>query len=178
MTPPADLCHWTHALRVNGRSSRHDARLFVSGQLTSHEVYHLVAPAGLVAAVLARDVRRRGGPGLLLTLTRADMLVRLTVDDTTPDSRAGPPGPDATTGAHSSERSSLVDRPAGQGILALLCVDWGVTDRPGGVDGLWAVFDAHDRGRNGGPGPGPGPGPRTVATSRRAPRAKARGRPR
>ncbi|GAA1919332.1 hypothetical protein [Nocardioides marmoribigeumensis] len=165
--------HWTHRLQVDGGSSGHETRSFVSGQLTRHGIFHLVSPAGLVAAVLARDVLQRGRSGLLLTLSRADSVVRLTIDET-------PAGTDSTDSGDSGEgapvaevdHATLVDRPPGQGILGLLSMDGGVTTRPGRVDGLWAVFDARDRRPSG------GPGPRTAATSGKGPRARSRGRPR
>jgi hypothetical protein len=148
---------WNHQILLDGDASRHTARSFVSGQLLSHEIFHLVAPASVVAAILTRDVMLRGGGRLRLTLTRIEELVRLTVDGLSDDGRA-------------TERTTLLDGPPGQGIVGLLSLDWGVTEATRRVEGLWAVFDARDRRPA-------GSRPPTTVTSTRGPPSRSRGRP-
>ena len=121
---------WTHSSLVQSRWPRQRARWIVSRQLVRHELAHLAGPAGVVAGTFAGDLALRGRSGVVLTLSRSHDRVRLEVESTTSH------GPSRTDGGH-----CLLDLAPGQGSLGLLSLDWGVTDRPAGIHGLWALFD-------------------------------------
>ena len=122
----ADWCHRTSfdATPLSAAA----ARAFVSRHLVEHRLLHLVDPVRLVTSELATNALVHGRNPFVVTLSREDDTVRVTVCDES-----------AWVGGRASEEL-LGDGGRGLVIVKVVSHDWGViTDAASKT--VWASFD-------------------------------------
>ena len=121
--------NWSHGTTLGATPiSAAGARAFVSRHLVNHRLMFLVDPIRLVVSELATNALVHGQTPFVVTLSREDDTVRVTVSDES-----------AWIVARAPERAPQVGG-RGLGIVNVLSRDWGViTD----VDSktVWATFE-------------------------------------
>lgn len=124
---------WSHGTTLAATPiSASEARAFVSHHLVDNRLLHLVEPVRLVVSELATNALVHGRTSFVVTLSREDDTVRLTVQD------------DSDWEANSAVDQVLQTGGRGLGIVKILSRDWGVT--PGvGSKTVWASFDTRRR---------------------------------
>jgi anti-sigma regulatory factor (Ser/Thr protein kinase) len=126
--------NWSHGTTLEATPiSATGARAFVSRHLVDHRLPFLVEPIRLVVSELATNALVHGETPFVLTLSREDDTVRLTVSDDSPWITAR--GPDEALAA------------GGRGLLIVKVVsrDWGIITGVGSKT-VWATFEARTGG--------------------------------
>jgi anti-sigma regulatory factor (Ser/Thr protein kinase) len=132
---PSAEPNWAHGTTLEATPiSASEARAFVCHHLVEHRLLHLVDPIRLVVSELATNALVHGQTSFVVTLSREDDAVLVTVRD---DSGSAPiRGPAQVVQAGRREL----------GILNVLSLDWGVSIDEGSKT-VWASF-ATRRGRS------------------------------
>lgn len=125
--------NWSHGTTLEATPiSASEARAFVSFHLIDYRLLYLVDPVRLVVSELATNALVHGQTPFVVTLSREDDTVRLTVRD---DSDwVASRGPDQVLPAGGR----------GLGIVNVLSRDWGVITDMGSTT-VWASFDTRRR---------------------------------
>ncbi len=127
--PGADS-NWSHCTTLAATPiSASQARAFVSGHLVDHRLLYLVDPVRIVVSKLATNALVHGQTAFVVTLSRENDTVRVTVSDESGwVARPGPGQP-------------LHDGGSGLEVVNVLSRDWGVLTAVGSKT-VWAAFDA------------------------------------
>jgi anti-sigma regulatory factor (Ser/Thr protein kinase) len=127
--------NWSHRTTLEAAPiSASEARTFVSHHLIDYRLPYLVDSVRLVVSELATNALVHGQTSFVVTLSREDDTVRLTVRD------------DSDWVASRGPSQVLAAGGRGLGIVNVLSRDWGViTDM--GSKTVWATFDTQ-RGRS------------------------------
>jgi anti-sigma regulatory factor (Ser/Thr protein kinase) len=125
--------YWSHCTTFHATPiSASEARAFVMHHLVEYRLLFLVDPIRLVVSELATNALVHGQTPFVVTLSRAEDTVRLTVRDDSDWVASGGPGQALRAGGR------------GLGIVNVLSRDWGViTDM--GSKTVWASFDTRRR---------------------------------
>ena len=123
--------NWSHDTRLEATPiSASGARAFVTLHLVDHHLPYLVDPVRLVVSELATNALVHGQTPFVVTLSRADDTVRVTVSDDSAWVARSDGAPD-----HALQAGGR-----GLGIVKVLSRDWGVI--PGETSKtVWATFD-------------------------------------
>lgn len=124
---------WSHDTTLGATPiSASGARKFVSRHLVDHRLTFLVEPVRLVVSELATNALVHAQTAFVVTLSREDATVRVTVTDTSPWilGRA----PDHVLRADGR----------GLGIVKVLSREWGIITDVGSKT-VWATFEARQR---------------------------------
>lgn len=125
--------NWSHGITLEAMPiSASEARAFVSHHLVDYELLYLVDPVRLVVSELATNALVHGKTAFVVTLSREDDTVRLTVRD----------GSDWVA-SHGPDQVLPVSG-RGLGIVDVLSRAWGVITDPESKT-VWASFDTRPR---------------------------------
>ena len=123
---------WSHRTTLEATPiSASQARAFVSHHLIDHRLLYLVDPVRLVVSELATNALVHGQTPFVVTLSREDHTVRLTVRDHSEWVASRGPAMVLPVGGR------------GLGIVNVLSRDWGVA-RAEGSKTVWALFDTRE----------------------------------
>jgi hypothetical protein len=120
---------WSHEATFEASPiSASQARGFVSHHLVDHRLLYLVDPVRLVASELATNALVHAQTAFSVTLSATDKNVLLTVRD--------------SSLARPTPRAAQVMAPSGRGleIVAIVSLDWGVSENEAGAKAVWASF--------------------------------------
>jgi anti-sigma regulatory factor (Ser/Thr protein kinase) len=121
--------NWSHDTTLEATPiSAAGARAFVSRHLVDHRLTLLVEPVRLVVSELATNALLHGQTPFVVTLSREDDTVRVTVSDES-----------AWVTAHASDQA-LSAGGRGLGIVNVISRDWGVITGVGSKT-VWATFE-------------------------------------
>lgn len=126
--------NWSHGTTLEATPiSASEARAFVSHHLIDYRLLYLVDPVQLVVSELATNALLHGQTPFVVTLSREDDTVRLTVRD------------DSDWVASRGSDQVLPVGGRGLGIVNVLSRDWGVIADMGSTT-VWASFETRRQG--------------------------------